>query len=87
MTEFLPYSYPVCLRCYFKLTLITGGQSKIFQGHGDRVESAVILPDGKKSAVGYSDGSLRIFDLRTGDVLHNLSLFNDKSPICAIDAR
>jgi len=71
----------------FWMWKIPSGQSKIFQGHGDRVESAVILPDGKKSAVGYSDGSLRIFDLRTGDVLHNLSLFNDKSPICAIDAR
>jgi len=71
----------------FWMWKIPSGQSKIFQGHGDRVESAVILPDGKKSAVGYSDGSLRIFDLRTGDVLHNLSVFNDKSPICAIDAR
>lgn len=71
----------------FWMWKIPSGQSKIFQGHGDRVESAVILPDGKKSAVGYSDGSLRIFDLRNGEVLHNLSVFNNKSPICAMDAR
>jgi len=71
----------------FWMWKIPSGQSKIFQGHGDRVESAVILPDGKKSAVGYSDGSLRIFDLRSGEVLHNLSLFNNKAAICTIDAR
>ena len=65
----------------------SGGQSKIFQGHGDPVETAVILPDGRKSAVGYSDGSMRIFDLRTGEVVHNLSLFKNKAAICAIDSR
>ena len=65
----------------------SGGQSKIFQGHGDPVETAVILPDGRKSAVGYSDGSMRIFDLRSGEVVHNLSLFKNKAAICAIDSR
>jgi len=71
----------------FWMWKIPSGQSKIFQGHGDRVENAVILPDGKKSAVGYSDGSLRIFDLRSGEVVHNLSLFTNKSAICSIDSR
>jgi WD40 repeat protein len=69
------------------IILFSGGQSKIFQGHGDPVESAVILPDGRKSAVGYSDGSMRIFELRTGEVVHNLSLFKNKAAICAIDSR
>ena len=69
------------------ITFFSGGQSKIFQGHGDPVETAVILPDGRKSAVGYSDGSMRIFDLRTGEVVHNLSLFKNKAAICAIDSR
>jgi len=71
----------------FWMWKIPSGQSKIFQGHGDPVESAVILPDGRKSAVGYSDGSMRIFDLRTGEVVHNLSLFKNKAAICAIDSR
>ena len=69
------------------MCVFSGGQSKIFQGHGDPVETAVILPDGRKSAVGYSDGSMRIFDLRTGEVVHNLSLFKNKAAICAIDSR
>ena len=30
---------------------------------------------------------MRIFDLRSGEVLHNLSLFNNKAAICTIDAR
>ena len=48
----------------------------------------MILPDGKRAAVGYSDGSMRIFDLKTSDVLHNLTtVFSDKAAVCAMDAR
>ena len=89
--QFKPVIRPKGGLTNFSLNIITllfsGGQSKIFQGHGDPVETAVILPDGRKSAVGYSDGSMRIFDLRTGEVVHNLSLFKNKAAICAIDSR
>lgn len=72
----------------FWMWKIPNGQSKIFQGNGEKVEQAVILPDGKKAAVAYTDATLKIFDLKTEQVLHNLtSVFNDKSAICAIDSR
>ena len=37
-------------------------------GHGERAECAELLPDGRRAVVGYGDGSLRVFDLKTGDV-------------------
>ncbi|TRY61942.1 hypothetical protein TCAL_03720 [Tigriopus californicus] len=52
---------------------IPSGESKIYSGHGERAESAKILPDGKRAIVGYGDGSMRLFDLKSGDVVHNLS--------------
>ena len=45
---------------------LPGGESKIFSGHGERAECACVLADGRRAAVGYGDGSIRIFDLRFG---------------------
>ena len=36
---------------------IPSGESKIFAGNGEKVETARVLPDGKKLAAGYTDGS------------------------------
>eukprot|EP00095_Tigriopus_kingsejongensis_P003273 maker-scaffold675_size187964-snap-gene-0.28 protein:Tk03273 transcript:maker-scaffold675_size187964-snap-gene-0.28-mRNA-1 annotation:"hypothetical protein DAPPUDRAFT_187565" len=52
---------------------IPSGESKLFAGHGEKAETAKVLHDGKRAIVGYSDGSLRLFDLKSGEVLHNLS--------------
>ena len=38
---------------------IPSGDSKIFQGQGEKNECGAILADGKKAVCGYSDGSLR----------------------------
>ena len=61
--------------------------SKIFQGHGEKIETAKILPDGRRVVVGYSDGIIRVFDLKTEEVTHNVSVFESKSSIVAIDTR
>lgn len=66
---------------------IPSGQSKIFQGHGEKIETAKILPDGRRVVVGYSDGIIRVFDLKTEEVTHNVSVFESKSSIVAIDTR
>ena len=64
------------------------GQSKIFQGNGEKVETALILPDGKKAGVGYADGSIRIFDLKSEEVVHNLNaVFSDKGAVTALASR
>ena len=45
------------------------------------------MPDGKRAVVAYADGSFRIFDLKTEQVLHNVNAFPDKLSICAIDVK
>jgi len=69
---------------------IPSGDSKIYLGNGEKAEGAKIMPDGKRVVVGYGDGSMRVFDLKTGDVLHNLtdgSTSHSPSPVTALDAR
>ena len=57
---------------------IPSGDSKIYMGNGEKVETAIILPDGKRIAVAYGDGSIKLFDLKTGEVLNNFAHY-DKS--------
>lgn len=56
--------------------MIPSGVSKIFPGHGEKAETARILPDGKRTIVAYGDGTLRLFDLKSGDLVHNFSGIN-----------
>ena len=71
----------------FWMWKIPSGQSKIYQGHGEKVELAKILPDGKRGVVGYADGSLRIFDLKSEEVIHNVTPFQSKAAVCSLDVR
>ena len=66
---------------------IPSGHSKIFQGNGEKVESAQVLPDGRRVVVGYSDGSIRVFDLKSEEVLHSASIFDSKASIVSLDVR
>ena len=53
-------------------------------------QGAVVMPDGKRAAVGYGDGSVRIFDLKTGDVAHSLTdsaTSHSPSPVTAMTAK
>lgn len=40
------------------------------QSHGCATMSGLFLPGGKTAAIGYKDGSLKILDLKTTNVLH-----------------
>ncbi|XP_046426327.1 angio-associated migratory cell protein isoform X1 [Neodiprion fabricii] len=65
---------------------IPSGECKIFQSHGQRVEQGVIMRDGKRITVGYEDGTLRVFDLKSGAVLSTISCeFGHSSTITALD--
>jgi len=69
---------------------IPSGDSKIYTGSGEKAEGAVVMPDGKRVAVGYGDGSVRIFDLKSGDVAHALTdatTSHSPSPVTAMTAR
>jgi len=48
---------------------LPGGDSKVMGG-GERVECGEVLGDGKRAVCGYSDGSVRLWDLRGGEVQH-----------------
>ena len=48
---------------------LPGGDSKVMGG-GERVECGEVLGDGKRAVCGYSDGAVRLWDLRGGEVLH-----------------
>ena len=51
---------------------LPGGDSKVFTGPGERAECGQVVGEGRKAIVGYNNGSLGVFDLRTGDTLHTL---------------
>lgn len=45
---------------------IPSGDCKVFGGGGEKSDCGVFLPDGKRACVGYSDGSLKLLDLKAG---------------------
>ncbi|XP_076765605.1 angio-associated migratory cell protein [Xylocopa sonorina] len=65
---------------------IPDGDCKVFQGYGCRAETGTIFPDGKRIAVGYEDGVIRILDLKTSSVLSSISsTLGHSSTITTID--
>lgn len=48
------------------------GDCKAFIGHGVATNCCKILADGKRTAVGYSDGSVRVWDLKSTTRLHSV---------------
>ncbi|KOX79874.1 Angio-associated migratory cell protein [Melipona quadrifasciata] len=65
---------------------IPDGDCKVFQGYGCRAETGAIFPDGKRIAVGYEDGVIRVLDLKTSTVLSSISsALGHSSAITTID--
>jgi len=52
---------------------IPSGVSKLFQGQGEKTECGEILADGKRAICGYTDGSLRLFDLKSGENIYTIN--------------
>lgn len=51
---------------------IPSGDSKLLTGAGARAECGTLLSDGKRAVVGYGDGTLRQFDLKSGETQMNM---------------
>ena len=49
------------------------GESKVLGVAGERVECGKVLGDGRRVVAGYSDGSAKVWDMKSGDQLHSLS--------------
>ncbi|KAK3094701.1 hypothetical protein FSP39_005157 [Pinctada imbricata] len=51
---------------------VPSGDTKTFQGHGSPASCGRLFNDGKRLAVGYGDGSVKIWDLKSATALHSL---------------
>lgn len=56
---------------------VPSGDCKVFGGSGEKSDCGVILPDGKRACVGYSDGSLKLLDLKAGTITKSMSSGED----------
>nr|CAB3219599.1 angio-associated migratory cell protein-like [Phallusia mammillata] len=56
---------------------IPSGGNKLFPGPGCACNCGTVLPDGKKAVFGYSDGSIRVYDLKSEECLHAISKGRD----------
>lgn len=52
---------------------IPDGDCKTFQGHGCSSGVGQILPEGKHLCAGYDDGTIKVWDIKTGDVWKTIS--------------
>ncbi|CAK1550034.1 unnamed protein product [Leptosia nina] len=64
---------------------IPSGDTKVLQGHSIRTECGKIFPDGVRLAVGYEDGAVKIWDLKTNAILHQFSNGVHETRVTAID--
>lgn len=51
--------------------LIPSGDCKVLQGNGHKSETAQLTPDGKSLVVGYADGSVKWWDIKSSSVVQS----------------
>ncbi|XP_041979679.1 angio-associated migratory cell protein [Aricia agestis] len=64
---------------------IPSGETKVLQGHTVAAECGKLFKDGKRLAVGYEDGSVKVWDLRNNTALQTISSSIHQSRITAVD--
>lgn len=66
---------------------IPSSECKVIPGHGKGSESAALMPDGKRIVVGYCDRTVKVFDLKSGNVIVAYKLSNEdfKDPVTDVD--
>ncbi|CAH0725964.1 unnamed protein product, partial [Brenthis ino] len=64
---------------------IPTGETKVLKGHNLKTECGKIFPDGVRLAVGYTDGTVKIWDLKTCAVLHQVPATVHENRIIALD--
>lgn len=48
------------------------GDCKVLQGNGNKSENGVLTADGKRLIVGYSDGTVKLWDIKTSTVVQDI---------------
>lgn len=64
---------------------IPTGDTKVLQGHNIKVECGKMFRDGTRLAAGYEDGAVKIWDLKSSTVLHQVPANVHQSRVTAID--
>ncbi|CAL1543520.1 unnamed protein product [Lymnaea stagnalis] len=65
---------------------VPSGDCKTFAGFGPGANCGRVLPDGKTACVGYEDGVIKIWDLKTEELLHTISGYEGhKASVYCID--
>ncbi|XP_021191298.2 angio-associated migratory cell protein [Helicoverpa armigera] len=64
---------------------VPSGDTKVLQGHNTKVECGKLFHDGVRLAAGYEDGVVKIWDLKTSAVLHQLPATVHQIRVTAID--
>lgn len=52
---------------------IPSGDCKVLQGNGDKSECGALTADGKSLIVGYADGTVKLWDIKSSSVLQEIS--------------
>lgn len=52
---------------------IPSGDCKVFEGNGNKSENGVVTADGKRLVVGYADGTVKLWDIRSSTVVQNIT--------------
>ncbi|XP_060570298.1 angio-associated migratory cell protein-like [Ruditapes philippinarum] len=65
---------------------IPSGDCKTLQSHGRTASCGVVLGDGKRMCVGYDDGSVKLWDLKSGTIQHSVTGNSaHKSTVLSVD--
>lgn len=51
---------------------IPSGDCKVLQGNGNKSENGVVTADGKRLVVGYADGTVKLWDIKTSTVVQDI---------------
>lgn len=52
---------------------IPAGDCKVLDGNGNKSENGVVTADGKKLVVGYADGTVKLWDIKTSTVIQTIA--------------
>lgn len=52
---------------------VPSGECKMLPSHGSSSNCGAFMPDGKRAVIGYTDGSVKVFDLKSGTAVGNLA--------------
>ncbi|KAL0274194.1 UNVERIFIED_CONTAM: hypothetical protein PYX00_006675 [Menopon gallinae] len=69
----------------YMFKILTGEMKMIMAPFGSTCSCGKVFPDGKRLASGYSQGNLKILDMKQGKAIHSISLSDSECGVSCID--